>query len=347
MSNTDMTDTLAQHRIAALAAPLSGRLDPPLRAWGKYTLGMAALLVPLALLLQDAYWLNILTFAYLMAGLATAWNIIGGFGGQFSAGHAVFFGLSAYLTARLHAVGVSPWISLPLGGLLSAVLAVPIFWPTFRLRGPFFAIATMGLNEVALAVANYSEVLTGGARGILIPFRAGFANMIFNEPWKYAVLMYGFLVVTVGVALAIRRGRLGYYLLALREDEDSAKASGVNTLRVKLLGMAVSAGLTGMGGTLFTMFIRFIDPPTLFTLPEVGIKFALIALVGGIGTIPGPILGAALVIPLESYLRATLGGLPGVHLVILSFLLMLAALFMKRGIMGALSALWTRIGRGR
>jgi branched-chain amino acid transport system permease protein len=340
-----LTNVLPASKDSWFTPDASGRLDTASRAWGKYAIGMIALLIPSALLVHDGYWLNILTFTYLMAGLATAWNIIGGFGGQFSAGHAVFFGISAYLTARFYLLGISPWISLPLGGILAAVVAVPIFWPTFRLRGPFFAIATMGLNEVALSFANYSEKITGGAQGILIPFQAGFLNMIFTERWKYAILMYGFMVLTVAVALIIRRGKIGYYLLALREDEDAAKASGVNTLRIKLWGMAISAFLTGMGGTLFTMFIRFIDPPTLFTLPEMGIKFALIALVGGIGTISGPILGAALVIPLENYLRASMGGLPGVHLVILSLLLILVALFMKRGIIGALGALRRRIWR--
>jgi branched-chain amino acid transport system permease protein len=281
-----------------------------------------------------------------MAALASAWNIIGGFGGQFSAAHGVFFGLGAYLTARLYLAGISPWFTLPIAGAVSALIAVLISWPTFRLRGPFFAIATMGFNEVALSLANYFESLTGGARGILIPFRASFSNMIFMERWKSALLMYAFLALTVAAALAIRRGRLGYYLLAVREDEDAARAAGVNILSVKLWGMAISAFLTGMGGTLFTMFVRFIDPPTLFTLPEVGVKFALIALIGGIGTISGPVLGAALVIPLENYLRATLGGLPGVHLVVLALMLMLAALFLKRGIVGAITRL-PLFGRGR
>jgi len=315
-------------------------IESTVRAWAKYVLGMGLSLAPFVLLLGDNYWVNILTFAYLMGGLATAWNIIGGFGGQFSAAHGVFFGIGAYLTARLYMdAGVSPWIAMPFGGLLAAIIAVLISWPTFRLRGPFFAIATMAFNEVAFAFANYFDTVTGGARGIMIPFRAGFANMIFAERWKYGVLMFCFLAVTIAVALVIRRSRLGYYLLAVREDEDAARAAGVNILGVKLWGMAISAFLTGMGGTLFTMYIRYLDPPSLFTLPEVGVKFALIALIGGMGTIFGPLMGAALVVPLESYLRATLGGLPGVHLVVLGGLLMLAALFMKKGIAGAITAI--------
>jgi len=305
---------------------------------------MGVALVPFAVLYNDFYWINILTFAYLMAGLASAWNIIGGFGGQFSLAHGAVFGVGAYFAGQMCLIyGLSPWLAMPIGAVLVAAIAVLISWPTFRLRGPFFAIATMAFNEVVAVFANYSETLTGGARGLLIPFRASFANMIFVERWKSTLLMFVYMAFVAGISVAIRHSRLGYYLLSVREDEDSARASGVNVVAVKLWGMAISAALTAIGGTLFAMFIRFLDPPTLFSLPEVGVKFALLSLIGGVGTIWGPLLGAALVIPLENFIRATLGGLPGVHLVILGLLLMLAARFLKRGIVGALGAIrWPR-----
>jgi branched-chain amino acid transport system permease protein len=326
-----------------------GMLEAAPRALVKYLLGMALALAPLLLFLDNGYWLNIVTYTYLMAGLAAAWNIIGGFGGQFSLGHGVFFAIGAYLTAGLYVgAGISPWLVMPLGAVAAAAISALISWPTFRLRGPFFAIATMAFNEVAAVLSNYFDSITGGPRGILIPFRAGFANMIFIERWKYAVLMFVFLAVVMAVAVALRRSRLGYYLLAIREDEDAARAAGIDVLAVKLWGMAISAGLTAVGGTLFTMYLRFVDPPTLFSLPDVGVKFALLALIGGIGTITGPLLGAALIVPLENYLRAWLGGLwPGAHLIVLGLIMVLAALFMKRGIVGALTAGWRRRTRGR
>lgn len=326
------------------AASARRMLHEPLgRIVAKYLLGMGIASIPLMLLYNNNYWVNIITIAYLMAGLASAWNIIGGFGGQFSLAHGVFFGIGAYVTAQLYLkYGVSPWIGMPVGTVVVAILSVLISWPTFRLRGPFFAIATLAFNEVAAVLANYSESLTGGARGLLIPFRAGFANMIFAERWKYTLLMFVFLAVTVAVSFAIRYNRLGYYLLAVREDEDAARASGVNVVAVKLWGMAISAALTAIGGSLFAMFIRFLDPPTLFSLPEIGVKFALLSLIGGVGTIWGPVLGAALIIPLENYVRAIFGGLPGAHLVILGLLMMLASLFLKRGIVGAIVALSQR-----
>lgn len=319
------------------------------RALLKYVAGMAILLAPLVVLVDDAHWLNIIAFTYLMGGLAAAWNIIGGFGGQFSLGHGVFFGIGAYAAARLYvAFDLSPWLTVLPVALFAALVAVLISWPTFRLRGPFFAIATLAFNEVAFVIAHNVESVTGGPRGIMIPFKAGLANMIFRERWQYALLMFGFVAMVIGITIVLRRSRLGYYLLAVREDEDAARASGIDVLGVKLRGMALSAALTSIGGTLFAMYLRFIDPPTIFNLQEVGVKFALLSLIGGIGTIAGPLLGAALIIPFENFLRAELANaVPGLSLAILGLLMVLAALFMKRGVMGVVGALTARLkGKG-
>jgi branched-chain amino acid transport system permease protein len=314
-------------------------------AWIKYTLGMLLALTPLALLSQDPYWINILAFTYLMGGLAASWNIIGGLGGQFSLGHGVFFAIGAYGVA----IGVtrwdlSPWMVILPVALLAAAISMLISWPTFRLRGPFFAIATLAFNEVAFVLANHMESLTGGPRGLMIPFKAGWAQMIFKDRWSYALLMFAFVALVVGITVALRRSRLGYYLLAVREDEDAARAAGIHVLRVKLHGMALSAALTSMGGTLFAMYLRFIDPPTLFTLQDVGVKFALLALIGGNGTVAGPFLGAVLIVPFENWLRGAFAdSLPGASMAILGALMVLAALFMKRGVVGLIQDVWRRI----
>jgi branched-chain amino acid transport system permease protein len=336
--------TEASAPAAILSEHPAAALDSNGRAVGLYLVGMAAALVPMLLALGSPYWLNIVTETYLMAGLASAWNIIGGFGGQFSLAHGVFFGAGAYATAILYtAAGVPPVLGLLPGALLATVVALLISWPTFRLRGPFFAIATMAFNEVAFVLVNYADAWTGGPRGILIPFRAGLANLIFAERWKYAALMFAFLLLVTAVALRLRRSRLGYYLIAVREDEEAARASGINVLAVKLEGMAVSAALTAIGGGLFATYLRFVDPSTVFTLSDVGVKFALLALIGGIGTLAGPALGAALVVPTENYLRSALGGIwPGGNLVVLGAAMVLAALFLKGGVVGAFAALYRR-----
>ena len=317
------------------------------RTMAKYLGGMALAFLPFVVFIDDAHWLNIIAFTYLMGGLAASWNIIGGFGGQFSLGHGVFFGIGAYMTARLYvAFDLSPWITMVPTAIFAALVAMLISWPTFRLRGPFFAIATLAFNEVAFVIANHFESFTGGPRGIMIPFKAGLGNMIFRDRWQYALLMFVFLAIVILIAVVLRRSRLGYYLLAVREDEDAARASGIDVLGVKLRGMALSAALTAIGGALFAMYLRYIDPPTIFNLQEVGVKFALLSLIGGVGTIAGPLLGAALIIPFENFLRAEFANsLPGMNLAILGLLMVLAALFMKRGVVGAIEDLLARLRR--
>jgi len=306
-----------------------------------YAAGLGVTLLPFLLLSGNFFWLNIVTYTYLFAGLAVAWNIIAGFGGQFSLGHGVFFAVGAYTTARLFLDwSISPWLGLMPGAIACAVVGPLVFWPTFRLKGSFFAIATLAFNEVALVFANYLESVTGGPRGLQVPFRAALKNMIFTDPRAYAVLMFVFMAVTVGVSVVLTRSRLGYYLLAVREDEDAARAAGISVTSVKLRATALSAALTAIGGGLFAMYVRTIDPLTLFSLPDIGVKFALLSLIGGMGTITGPVLGAFLIIPLESYLRAVFGGWgPGVHLILLGFVMLLAALFMRRGVAGAIDTL--------
>jgi branched-chain amino acid transport system permease protein len=295
----------------------------------------------------NSFTLNTLAAALLFAGLSSAWNIIGGFGGQFSLGHSVFFAVGAYTTVNLYLkAGVSPWLGLIPAAVLAAAVACLLSWPVFRLRGPFFAIATMAFTEVALALGNYMTSVTGGTSGMSIPFRLGLANMIFRDRLSYALLMLGFAALCLLVVLAVNRSRLGYYLQAVRDNEQAARAAGISVLRVKLTGMAISAALTGIGGGLFFMQVRVADPAALLSLFDFGVKFALIALIGGLGTVYGPVLGALVVIPLENWLRAELGGiLPGANLIVLSLCLILASLFMKQGIVGALSAGWRRIRR--
>ena len=287
----------------------------------------------------DSFTLGILATAFLFAGLASAWNIIGGFGGQFSLGHSVFFAIGAYVVANLYLrAGILPWFGLIPAAALAAVVAVLASWPVFRLRGPFFAIATMAMTEVALALANYFDTFTGGTRGLSIPFRLGFANMIFRNRLSYAWLMLGFVALCLLVSLAISRSRLGYYLQAVRDNEQAAAAAGIDVRRAKLAGMGISAALTGIGGGLFMMQVRVVDPSALLSLFDFGVKFALIALIGGLGTVYGPLIGALLIVPLESWLRAELGGaIPGGDLIVLSIVLMAAALFLRRGIVGTLN----------
>ncbi len=321
------------------------------RTFKSETPGLAAVFAVLGLVIfllaDDPFGVNMLAVALLFAGLAVSWNIVGGLGGQFSMAHSVFFAVGAYTAANLFLhFQVSPWISLLPAAVLSAAIACLISWPVFRLKGPFFAIATMAFTEVALALAMHVTSVTGGASGLSVPFKAGLENMIFSQRWSYAVLMLGYCAFSLVVMAFITRSRLGYYLQAVRDNESAALASGISVIRTKLAGMAISAALTGMGGVIFVMYVRVVDPAGLLSLFDIGVKIALIAMIGGIGTIYGPLLGALLIVPLDLWLRAFIGGkLPGGNLLVLGIILILASLFLKQGMHGAIQSLWAFLMR--
>lgn len=342
MSNPDIAFSAGLAR----PRPRTGSFTAELPVLGLVLAGLAVLLL---LNRGDNFALTTLATTLLFAGLATSWNIIGGFGGQFSLGHSVFFAIGAYLTGHLFlALNLSPWISLIPAMVLASVVAVLVSWPVFRLRGPFFAIATMAMTEVALALALYFTAWTGGAQGFSVPFRRGLANMIFADRMGYALLMLGYVAVALLVTCWLRHSRLGYALQALRDNEDTAEAAGIAVLPTKLIGMALSAALMAAGGALYMMYVRVVDPYSLFSLFDIGVKVAMITLIGGIGTTYGPLLGTLILIPLENLLRAELGAsVPGGNLIVLGIILVLTALYLRRGVVGAIESLWRRYREGR
>lgn len=312
--------------------------------WGRYLLGMCCLALVTALFSQDAYWLGLITLGLLFAGLASAWNIIGGFGGQFSLGHGVFFAVGAYAVALLQTrFGWSPWLGIAVGVALTMLIALLLSWPVFRLHGPFFAIGTLALNEVALALANYFE-WTGGPHGVRIPFTDAAVTDQAVWPW----IMFGYAAAVIAVTLFLTRTRLGYYLVAVRDGEIAASAAGANPLAVKTLGLLLSAALTAIGGGLFATYIGFIDPHSVLAIADVGARIPLLALIGGLGTVTGPVIGALLIQPAEMYLRGELSWAPpGFSLIALGLLFVLAARFFKQGIWGAASKAWKKVLHGR
>lgn len=313
-------------------------------AWLAFAGSMVVIGIVTALLLGQPYYLSLAIVGILFAGLASAWNIIGGFGGQFSLAHAVFFAVGGYSVALTQVnFHWPPWPGLVLGIVLSAVLAVILAWPLFRLRGPFFAIGTLVLSVVALALATWMP-WTGAALGVQIPF----ADQPITSRPVWAFIFFGFLILTVAVSLVISRGRLGFYLIAVRDDHDAASAAGVNALGVKTTAFAISAALTGLGGGLYVMYLGFLDPPTFLDAVQIGAFIPLCALIGGLGTVAGPVVGGLLLPTLQTYLRGSLSGLPaGVSEAILGLVLILASLFFREGVWGYLSRLGRRIVRRR
>jgi branched-chain amino acid transport system permease protein len=346
MTATNETATAPETALHAPEPPSTTRSSRAV--WLAYPAGMGALTLLLMVAARDAYWLNILILSLLFAGLASSWNIIGGFGGQLSLGHGVFFAIGAYTVAITYdRYGWTPWAAMVLAIPIAMLVAALTSWPTFRLRGPFFAMATLALNQVALVLATYFASVTGGVQGITLPFKPSVRDLAFVERWKYAALMLVFVAVAVAVATVISRSRLGYALRAVREDPEAAAAVGFNVFAVKMKGMLISAGLTSIGGGLFAVFVRYIDPASVLNLPEVGVRIVLIALLGGVGTLLGPVLGALLFIPAITLLQGQLSDAPpGLNLVAVGLLLVLIPIALRRGIVGTTAGL-VRSARGR
>lgn len=346
--NATTNDTATAQHAEVHGAQLRSATRSTRAVWLGYAAGMGALLLLLLAATGDAYWLNILILSLLFAGLASSWNIIGGFGGQLSLGHGVFFAIGAYTVAITYdRYNWTPWLAMVVAIPIAMAVAAATSWPTFRLRGPFFAMATLALNQVALVLATYFAAVTGGVQGITMPFKPSLRDLAFIERWKYAALMLLFVALAVAVATVISRSRLGYALRAVREDDEAAAAVGFNVFAVKMQGMLISAALTSIGGSLFAVFVRYIDPGSVLNLPEVGVRIVLIALLGGVGTLLGPVLGALLFIPSITLLQGQLSDAPpGLNLVAVGALLVLIPIALRRGIVGTAAGLF-RSARGR
>jgi branched-chain amino acid transport system permease protein len=264
------------------------------------------LLLPFGI--SNDFYQDILVTVFLFAGLGVAWNIIGGFAGQFSLGHAGFFGIGAYTSTLLYFnFGLSPWVGMIAGGVLAAIVSMLVFYPCFKLRGIFFAMSTMAFAQVLNILAVYWTGLTKGSVGLLIPFTPGWKEFIFQDKAVFALVAFGYMVITFGVCHFVKNSKLGSYLVALRENEEAAQSLGVNTTWCKLQAMMVSAFFTAIGGTFYAQYVQFIDPDSLF--PSVmSIRFALLAIIGGIGTVAGPVIGSFVLTPLDVFLRGWLGG---------------------------------------
>ena len=298
------------------------------------TLGAAlVVLCALPFTTSNAYYLDIVVQVYMWAAAAVAWNLLGGYAGQFSLGHSAFFGIGAYTSSLLLlTAGLTPWIGMLAGGVLAALFALVIGYLAIRLRGPFFTLATIALAEVLQILAVYFRDLTGGSQGLSLPFAASVATFTFDGKRAYALAGLGFLLFALLVSWLIERSRLGYYLVAIREEEEAARAVGVPVLGMKLIATAASAFLTAMVGTFYAQYVLWIEPAHTFSL-DVSVQLALIAIIGGLGTLLGPVIGAALIIPLNMFLRAWLGAsYAGLYLVVYGLVLVLVVLYARQGL---------------
>ena len=326
--------------------PASQRRIPVLPERGKLSwFELALLAISLALVVSGIApsLRDVILLSFLFAGLALAWNIAGGYAGLISFGHSAFFGVGAYTsTILLTRYGISPWIGIWAGALIAALFGAVLALICARLRGPFFILSTLAFAEVVRIIALNWASLTGGPEGLSIPPMSSLSGMVFASKETYAALMLGYLVFVYAITKGLEASRYGYYLFAIRDNEDAASAAGVNPLLGRALAMALSAALTGIGGSLFAQYFLYLDP-TYVISPELSFQFALLPAVGGLGTAIGPVLGSFLITPLSELLRSHLGNAAaGLHLVIYSFGLIIVMLYFPAGLAGALSKLKRR-----
>lgn len=302
-------------------------------------LAVAAALV-LPFLVRDDYSANVLVLILLYAGLASSWNIIGGLAGQFSLGHSAFLGVGAYTSTLLYNyAGISPWLGMLAGGSISVVLALLISYPTFRMRGVFFAMATLAVGETLRILLIYSRKFFPLPYSLSIDYQPGLARMIFEDRASYALLAGCYLLTCLACTFVLSRSYTGFYLRAIRDNDEAADAAGVPVRRYKLIAFLVSAFLTALGGTLMAQYVLYIEPGTVFSI-ELSVDLPLMAILGGIGTILGPLVGAAILLPLRETLVEMLGGAAsGAHLVLYGFLLILIVVLLPNGLLGGLDRL--------
>jgi branched-chain amino acid transport system permease protein len=315
------------------------------RGWASVALIIVVVvMLALPLVVKNSFALEILIRILLFAFVGTAWNLLGGYAKQLSLGHAAFFGLGAYTSTLLQIdFGISPWIGMVAGGVVGMVASLPIGWLCFRLRGPYFAIATIATAQVLMLVFLKFRDLAWGAEGTTIP-NLGHAPLMMQfegkAPYYYIVL--GLLAVALVITAWIERSRVGYYLIAIGEDEDAAEAVGVDVPRVKRNIYMISSFLTALAGTFYTQYIYFIDPQTAFNF-NVSIEAALVSIVGGVGTLLGPLIGTVLLETTSALLQSWLGSaIGGVQLTVYSLILMAVILWRPTGIMGYVTEVYAR-----
>jgi branched-chain amino acid transport system permease protein len=290
--------------------------------------------------LMPKYALEVLISILFFGYLGACWNILGGYGGQFSFGHAAFFGLGAYTSTLLFLHwGVSPWIGMLAGGLLAAGFGLFAGYLSFRygLRGPYFSLVTLAFAEMLRVVAvNWKAV--GSWLGLVVPNRGSApALFLFAEKLPYYYVILTMAVGALVITRAMERSRMGYALAAIRENEDAAEAAGVDALSTKLSAMALSSFLTALGGTFYAQYFSYIDPSLTFG-PAISIGGLLPAIVGGAGTVTGPLLGSFVLTPISELTRAALRGRAGADIMLYGLVLILVISFLPNGLVGWIRA---------
>jgi len=290
------------------------------------------LLLPLFL---DNYALGIFVMIFFWAYVGQSWNVLTGYTGHISLGHALYIGIGAYATTFLaQTFGLTPWVGMLLGGLIAVAVALFLGFLGFRfgLRGVYFVIMTIAFAELARLAVSHIEAL-GSFTGIFLDFNPSFYNFQFRGNIPYYYIALGFMVASLIVVRLIEVSKVGRFIVAIREDEEAAQALGVNTFKYNMIAIAISAFMTSLAGAFYANYIFYLHPNSLFGM-SMSIELILRPIVGGLGTLFGPVIGSVFLTPLSEISRAYFakGGLEGLHLILYGVLAILVVLFMPKGI---------------
>jgi len=302
---------------------------------------IAVLMMAPPFLTSNQFLLHLAITVLLWTLLGVSWNLLGGFAGQVSFGHATFFGVGAYATMILYLrLGLAPWYGMALGGATAVLVSLPIGLICFRLRGPYFSLSTLAVAEIVRLIALNWDALTNGPVGLLItalpPVRLGGRVLDWESKAPFYFIIAALAALAMLATWRLSRARLGAYLLAIREDEDAAESVGIDTVRAKVLTLALSAFFTGLAGGFYGLYFRYVDPDAVFPI-ALSVEMVFIAVVGGLATVIGPVIGAVFLTTLGELFRERfqVG-----HLIFYGLFMMLAIRYLPEGIWGGVRRVW-------
>ena len=287
----------------------------------------------LPLVVNHDYYQHLMILVLIWVIIGSSWNLLAGYTGQVSFGHAAFFGIGAYTAGILHTkLDLSPWWGMLLGGPSAVLLGLFIGYLCFRLRGPYFALGTLATGEILRLVANNWVDFTEGMVGILI-------IQSFGSKLPYFYLAFGIAVLCLGVISLVMHSKLGYYFVSIREDQDAAESLGINTTRYKNISLAISAFFTGTAGAFYLNYMGFIDPSVVFSLHNISIQAILVGILGGVATLWGPTVGALVMVGIQELFRTAFFGLAPKwvsqgHALAFGLLVVLTILYLSNGLVG-------------
>lgn len=303
----------------------------------KYILAVLLVLAVIFPFISGTYLLSVGISIMIMMVLGQSWNLMSGFAGQFSFGHAAFFGLGAYTSSMLFMdFGITPWVGLFAGMCVAAAMGVIIGFLSFRykLRGDFFALVTLAFAEILKVLFNNSLPLHGAA-GILIPYRDAPEEFLFENDRGFYFIILIMVIASTLVLGFIRKRKFGICLVAIKENQEAAASLGVPVLKYKLIAMAISSAIAAMAGTFYAQYYGFIDPSVVF-VATISVEAIVPCIIGGVGTLLGPLLGALIIVPLQEISNNVFSGINGVNMVIYGAMIILFIIFCPDGIVGSI-----------